>query len=178
MKFVFEQVVELAVDEVFAFHRDPHNLLIILQAWPALRLLHSDGGVEVGCRNWFEVDVFGFVPMVLGFEHVVYEPPRRFGERLIHGPFRQFTHYHEFEEHPQGTLIRDVVEVSLPRHYGGELGTRLLVAARVRRVFALRAAGYRRLGRVRRKDAIAEQPNCCSVGAHSRLNNVGRSPVI
>ncbi len=139
MKFHFEQLLAAPIQELFAFHEDPANLALVLAGWDAFRILHHQGNIRIGSRSWFEVCLAGFVPIVLGFEHTIYEPPRRFGEELFHGPFRCFEHLHEFEETAQGTVLRDLLMICLPAWYGGETATELLVAPAIRRAFALRS---------------------------------------
>ena len=78
----------------------------------------------------------------LTFEHFIYEPPYRFGERQIEGPFSKCEHIHEFIEEAGGTKIIDHLDVELPMWMGGGLATRLLVAPRVRRFFAFRKKSY------------------------------------
>ena len=146
MELRFEQVVALPREAVFAFHEDPEHLVRLHRGWAAFRLLHHDGGVAPGSRTWFEITVAGIVPVVLGFEHTVYEPPLRFGERLIHGPFRKFSHTHEFEDGAAGkTVVRDLLDVELPWYYGGEPAMRLIVGPLLRRAFGLRGAALLRL---------------------------------
>jgi ligand-binding SRPBCC domain-containing protein len=145
MELCFEHVVEAPVERVFAFHASPAHLATLHRDSTAFRLLHHDGDVRPGSTTWFEQKLTGFLPVVLGFRHVTYEPPRRFGEELIHGPYDRFVHVHEFEPHPRGTLVRDRLELAVPWQYGGTLVLRLLVAPRIRAAFVARQAALRTL---------------------------------
>ena len=103
-------------------------------------MIHHDGRLHQGGRTWFETTVAGILPIVIGFENIVYEPPHRFAERLIHGPFSKFTHIHEFDEVGPETVVRDLLEVQLPWHYGGEAAMKVFVARTLRRAFRYRSA--------------------------------------
>ena len=137
MELTFEQVVPAPRDEVFAFHARPENLAVLMGCAPGFRLLHHDGAVQPGRETWVEVTWAKCVPVALGFRHTIYQPPERFGEELVHGPFRAFSHVHEFEAHADGTLVRDRLHVTLPWTLGGEIAMRAL-AGGLRRVFAAR----------------------------------------
>jgi ligand-binding SRPBCC domain-containing protein len=138
MKVCFEHRVSLPVEVVFHFHENPAHLELMHCNWPGFRLLHHDGRVLPGSTTWIEQSIARCVPVVLGFRHTIYEPPTRFGEVLIHGPFRRFTHIHEFQQVGETTVVRDLLDVKLPWRYGGELGMRLFVGPAIRRVFASR----------------------------------------
>lgn len=138
MQLRFEQTIPLPRPVLFAFHEDAAHLVLLHRGWARFRLLHHEGGLQVGSRIWFETTLAGIVPVVLGFEHTVYEPPARFAECLIHGPFRRFTHSHEFQETAAGTVLCDVLDVELAWYYGGELMMSVVVAPLLRRAFRLR----------------------------------------
>jgi ligand-binding SRPBCC domain-containing protein len=145
VQFLFEQRVAADPARVFAFFADPRNLDVLHAEDRAFRLLHHSGGVTAGNETWIECRVAGALPVVLGFRHDACDPPRSFGERLVHGPFRRFEHRHEFAEAGGGTLVRDALDIALPRWCGGERAVRLLVAPGVRRRFDLRQRALARI---------------------------------
>jgi ligand-binding SRPBCC domain-containing protein len=65
----------------------------------------------------------------------VWEPPFRFVDEQIKGPYRKWRHEHIFEEHPQGTRAIDSIEYLAP---GGWLVEKFLVRPDVERIFAHR----------------------------------------
>ena len=145
MHFQFEQMIALPRTTVFAFHEDPEHLVLLHHGWSAFRMIHHYGRLHPGSRTWFETTIAGILPVVMGFEHTVYEPPHRFGEQLIHGPFRKFTHIHEFDEVNRGTMVRDLLEIELPWHYGGELAMQHFIAPMLQRVFKFRGEALLKL---------------------------------
>lgn len=145
MRFSFAQRVAADPGPVFAFFADPGNLAVLHRDDPGFRLLRHAGGVRPGDETWVVTTLLRCVPIVLGFRHTAYDPPRSFAEQLVHGPFAHFTHRHEFRPVPGGTLVRDELELRLPWTWGGELALRGLLAAGVTRRFALR---HRALARI------------------------------
>jgi ligand-binding SRPBCC domain-containing protein len=61
-----------------------------------------------------------------------WEPPFRFEDSQVRGPYSMWIHSHTFEESGGGTLVRDVVRYSVP---GGPLIHSLLVKRDLRRIF-------------------------------------------
>ncbi len=145
MHFCFEHTVPLAREKVFAFFEDPERLEMLHAGWSKIRLLQHESRVHVGAETWVEVTLAGFVPIVLGFRHFLFEPPFRFGEEAIHGPFSRFVHIHEFGPQRGNTVVRDLLEVCLPRHYGTETAMKCCVAPAIKRMFYNRAEALTRL---------------------------------
>ena len=132
----FESVFPATPERLFALHEDP-ILLETLHAGSDFELVSNPGHIRPGAR----VSVrhrLGPFPVTMTFEHFVYEPPRRLGERLIRGPFARFVHFHAFEPCQGGTRLRDRIEVELPWWLGGALAVRWIVAPKARRMFAKR----------------------------------------
>jgi ligand-binding SRPBCC domain-containing protein len=145
MQLRFEQIIGLPKATLFAFHEDPEHLALLHRGWATFRMIHHDGSLVLGSRTWFETTIASIVPVVLGFEHTIYEPPHRFGERLIHGPFSQFTHIHEFIDVHGGTKVCDQIEVKLPWYYGGEIMMKIIVAPLLRQAFLNRGSALLKL---------------------------------
>lgn len=144
-EFCFEAYVPLARDVVFAFHENPERLPWLHRDGPAVRVLHHDGHVRVGAQTWVEYCLAGIVPVVMGFRHILYDPPRRFAEQMIHGPFASFVHTHEFEVTGGGTIVRDRLQVTLPWQYGGGPALGWVVARLLCRTFVRRGRALRQL---------------------------------
>ena len=138
VKFVFRQWIDAPRETVFAFFRNPRCLPLLHVKEKHIRVLRHGSDVTPGAETWAEVTMFGILPVVLGFRHHIFEPPFRFGETLVHGPFKTFTHIHNFYERDGGTEVVDELEVDLPWFYGGALGVRLFVIRGLTRSFAIR----------------------------------------
>ena len=57
----------------------------------------------------------------------IWEPGRRFVDTQVRGPYRLWRHTHVFEDHPEGTLVRDRVSYEIPLGPLGELARLLFV---------------------------------------------------
>src|SRR3954470_1117324 len=138
MKFIFRQTINTPREVVFAFFRNPRCLRLLHVKEEHIRVLRHGADVRIGCETWVEVTMFGMLPVVLGFRHDVFDPPRRFGEVLFHGPFTKFTHVHEFLENGAQTEVVDYLDVELPWFYGGAASVRWLVWPGMKRSFEVR----------------------------------------
>lgn len=144
MKLRFEQIVAAPRGLLFEFHSTPANLALLLEGWSGFALLEHDGHIRPGSRVRLEQRVVGLRHEMV-FEHFVLEPPQRFGERQLRGPFRRFEHVHEFFEDAHGTRVVDTVDFELPWRLGGAFAERLVAAPVLARFFEFRRAAYRRL---------------------------------
>ena len=70
---------------------------------------------------------------------------RVFVDRQVRGPYRLWRHRHEFEARPEGTVVRDRVDYSLPFGPAGELAHALFVRRDLDRIFDFRRAAIARL---------------------------------
>lgn len=140
MKFTFETHVRSPLAETFRFFSNPGNLALVLHDMPSFRILRHDNSVAPGSQTWVQASALGVMPIVMGFEHVHCDPEKSFSEKLVHGPFSRFDHLHEFRAQDSGTLIRDILDITLPWQYGGSLVMSTLVSRIVHRTFQMRKA--------------------------------------
>jgi uncharacterized protein len=137
MKLIFEQLVPIAPERLFAFHSRPENLATLQRGWPQFKMISHEPLVRMG-GSMIVAERFGPVWLDVHLEHSRYEPPRCFADRQVRGPFEFFEHIHEFLPRPEGTLLRDTLEFRLPWFLGGSLADRCIAAPRFRRWFAYR----------------------------------------
>jgi len=64
-----------------------------------------------------------------------WEPPYRFVDEQLRGPYRHWIHEHIFEERDSGTLMRDRVRYAVP---GGALLHRFFVRRDLEKIFTYR----------------------------------------
>jgi len=144
LRFSTTLALPVAREPLFAFHTDPANLSVLLQGWRATRVLSTAGHIRPGARTEV-LERWGPLALRLAFEHFLFEPSERFGERMVRGPFRLFEHVHRFRDEGGRTVIEDEVELALPVWLGGDLALRLFVLPHLRRFFAFRQSAYVRL---------------------------------
>ena len=127
-------------DTVFSFFADARNLEAITPPWLNFRILTpAPITMRAGARIDYRLRVHGF-PVKWKTEISAWEPPFRFVDRQLRGPYRQWIHTHTFEEKDGGTLCRDLVEYAV---LGGRFIEWLLVRRDVEKIFAYRRDAMR-----------------------------------
>ena len=126
--------LEQPIDLVFSFFSDAHNLEKLTPPWLKFRVL-TPVPIRIGQGTTidYRLRIHG-LPIRWTSEIGVWEPPHRFADRQLRGPYRRWDHEHTFEEKDGGTLVGDRVEFEVP---GGRIPGRL-ASADVRRIFAYR----------------------------------------
>ena len=135
--------------DVFAFVADPRNLERVV---PRIRLQSPPPPLEAGAVLDFRVAILG-VPTTWRMIVREWDPPHRFVDALVRGPFARWEHRHRFVEGPDheapdgrlGTWVEDRLTYRFP---GGPLGHVLDAlggSARVEAAFAQRRRRLRAL---------------------------------
>jgi ligand-binding SRPBCC domain-containing protein len=138
-----EQWVDRPVDEVFAFFSDATNLEAITPSWLRFsvvtpRPIAMSPGTLIDYRlGWHGL------PLRWTTRIEAWEPPHRFVDTQLHGPYHLWHHTHTFEPRDGGTLVRDEVLYRLPLGPLGAIAYRLSVRRDVESIFDYRA---RRIG--------------------------------
>lgn len=135
-KFEFELWLPRPREEVFAFFAETANLDAITPPWLHFRTL-TPGPVEMraGISIDHKLRLRG-LPIRWRSQITAWEPPVRFVDEQIRGPYRLWAHEHLFEERDGGTLVRDRVRYAVPFDF---LVHDLLVRPDLKRIFAYRA---------------------------------------
>jgi ligand-binding SRPBCC domain-containing protein len=134
-RFASEQWLPRPVDEVFPFFADAHNLETLTPGWLRFDVLTPRPiPMAVGTTIDYRLRWRG-IPLRWTSEIAAWEPPHRFVDRQIRGPYRLWHHEHRFTEADGGTRVVDEVAYAV---WGGSLVNRLGVARDVERIFAYR----------------------------------------
>src|SRR5690349_12360392 len=122
------QRVELSIAETFAFYGDALNLERITPPWLGFEVT-TPRPIEMGVGTLIEYRLkLHRVPIRWRTRIEAWEPPRRFVDAQVKGPYSLWEHTHTFEEDgPEATIIRDRVRYSIPFGPLRELAERLLV---------------------------------------------------
>lgn len=107
-------MIRTTPERLFAFHELPDALDRLTPAWEKVRLLERAATLQPGGRAVSEVRVAPGVWMRLVNEHIVYDPPHRFVDEQVRGPFRRWRHEHIVEPHPDGALLIDRIDFEVP----------------------------------------------------------------
>jgi ligand-binding SRPBCC domain-containing protein len=132
-----EQWLPRPLAEVFAFFSDAHNLDVLTPPWLHFRILTPPVELRRGVLLDYRLRWHG-LPLSWRTEIAEWDPPHSFTDRQVKGPYRQWVHWHTFEERDGGTLIRDRVDYALPGWVLEPLIHRLVVGPDVERIFAFR----------------------------------------
>lgn len=131
-----------ARDEVFPFFADAANLARLTPDWLKFRIMTPTPiDMREGAVIDYRISLFG-VPMHWRTLITVWEPPFRFVDEQLRGPYRYWRHEHTFEETAGGTVLGDRVEYATPL---GALSDKLFVAGNLRRIFNHRAVVMKEL---------------------------------
>lgn len=129
MHYVKESRIAAPPERVFAWHAMPGTLARLTPPWERVEILEGGDSLQPGSRVRLRARV-GPIWIRWIAEHVEYDPPRRFSDKQIGGPFALWHHDHWFlDDGAGGTIVRDEVEFQPPM---GGLG-RLLLGAWIRR---------------------------------------------
>ena len=123
--------------EVFDFLSKAEKLNLQTPPWVHFSIL-TPLPIEMrqGAVIRYRIRVRG-IPVRWDSEITEWEPPLRFTDTQIRGPYSYWIHRHEFDETPEGTLATDDITYRVP---GGALINRLYVAGELRKIFAHRKA--------------------------------------
>ena len=109
-----EQWIPRPLDEVFAFFSDAGNLEEITPPWLGFRIM-TLGPIPIaaGTKLRYRLSLHG-LPVRWTTEIRRWDPPFRFIDVQLRGPYRLWHHTHRFEAHDGGTRMTDVVRYRLP----------------------------------------------------------------
>ena len=132
-----EVVLPAALAEVFSFFAKAENLEKLTPPWLRFEIV-TDEPITMAAGALIDYRIrWRGIPLRWRTEIEVWEPPHRFIDRQIRGPYRLWRHEHVFMERAEGTAVIDRVEYA---PFGGAFAQRLVVARDVERIFAYRQA--------------------------------------
>lgn len=133
------QRVEVPVERAFDFYGDAANLEPLTPPWLHFEVT-TPGEVmlQAGALLAYKLRLHG-VPVRWQTRIEIWEPPVRFVDIQLEGPYSLWEHTHLFEEERGGaTVIRDRVRYAIPLGALGALAHRLFVRRDLERIFDYR----------------------------------------
>jgi ligand-binding SRPBCC domain-containing protein len=123
------------IEEVFAFFSDAGNLEKLTPPWLNFQILTPRPiPMSAGTRIQYRLRLHG-IPISWESKISAWDPPRRFADDQVCGPYRLWHHEHTFAVRDGGTAVRDEVTYAV---YGGSLVNAVFVAPDVLKIFAYR----------------------------------------
>ena len=125
-------------EAVFPFFADARNLEAITPPLLRFRLLTPDP-IEMGVGTFLQYRLrLRGVPVRWDTLIQEWDPPHRFVDVQVRGPYRLWHHTHELEPAGDGTLMRDTVRYAIGFGALGEIARRAVVARDLDAIFAFR----------------------------------------
>jgi ligand-binding SRPBCC domain-containing protein len=133
-----ETRIKKPIDEVFLFFSDAKNLEKITPAQLKFRII-TPGLIEMkeGALIRYKLRLNG-IPFSWLTEISEWEPPHRFTDTQLKGPYKKWVHTHSFREDGQETIINDHVQYQLPNVPFSEIVHRWYVRKQVEHIFEYR----------------------------------------
>lgn len=137
-RFSSETFIPAPLEEVFSFFSRAENLETITPKILNFRFVTPPPTqMEQGVKITYRLQVHGF-PVRWVTEISVWEPPHRFVDTQLQGPYKHWIHEHRFEAKGEGTLMTDTVHYALPLGILGTIAHGLLVRRDVEDIFRYR----------------------------------------
>ena len=133
------QVVPADLDRVWSFFSNPTNLDRITPSSMGFTMRTTDPEMAEGALIEYTVRPLLGLPLSWRTEIRDYDPPARFRDVQLRGPYRRWEHTHAFSEVAGGTRVDDIVEYELPLGPAGALAHRWVVRSELERIFSHRA---------------------------------------
>lgn len=137
--FVLSQVqmFDRPLEEVFDFFAAAENLERITPPWLRFRIVTPTPiEMRVGARIDYRIRLRG-VPVRWQSEITTWEPPHRFVDEQVRGPYRLWVHEHVITREGRRTRVEDTVTYAVP---GGVLVRNLFVRTELERIFEYRSS--------------------------------------
>jgi ligand-binding SRPBCC domain-containing protein len=132
-----EQWLPQSRDQIFSFFSRPENLQKLTPPWLDFRMVDVPEELARGALIRYRLR-WHFLPIRWTTEICQWEPPHKFVDRALSGPYSLWNHEHSFESRNRGTMVRDCITYALPWGWLGVLAHRLRVGRDIERIFDYR----------------------------------------
>ena len=133
-----EQTLALDPERAFEFFADARNLERITPPWLRFRVV-TPGEIVMRAGTLIEYRlVLHRIPVRWLTRIETWEPPTRFVDRQLRGPYALWEHSHSFEPVAGGTLVRDRIRYRIGFGILGGLAQLLVVRRDLDRIFDYR----------------------------------------
>lgn len=138
MQFVARTVIHASPERVFAFHELPDAHRRLTPPWSGSRVIQHAPSLAVGARAIVDIRVAPLLWVRTELVHIVYEPPARFVDEQVRGPFKSWRHTHRMTRVGNGTELAEVIDLEPPFGLLGRALAPMLILPRLRKLFAYR----------------------------------------
>jgi ligand-binding SRPBCC domain-containing protein len=132
------QLIPRPIDDVFPFFSDAANLEAITPAFLHFKILTPEPiAMQPGTLIDYRIRLLG-IPLFWRTRIEAWEPPLRFVDIQVRGPYRLWHHTHEFLPVEGGTLMIDRVQYQVPFGPLGQVAHALWIRRTLGRIFDYR----------------------------------------
>lgn len=114
MRYVKQSRFRCTPAELFAFHERPDALALLTPPFAPVRVISPAPSLAKGAEAVLELGLAGPFKVRWHARHTVYEPPHRFVDVQVAGPFRAWRHEHIVRAGGDGAVLIDQVDFELP----------------------------------------------------------------
>jgi ligand-binding SRPBCC domain-containing protein len=134
-----QQRIERPLEEVFPFYADAANLEQITPPWLGFEVATATPTeMRVGALIEYRLRLHA-IPVRWRTRIEEWQPPRRFVDAQLSGPYSLWHHTHTFRpDGPDATILTDRVRYAIPFGPAGELARAFFVARDLERIFDYR----------------------------------------
>ena len=134
-EFRSKLVLRRPISEVFSFFQEPSNLSRITPPEMGFQIITpAPISMKEGALIDYIVKIGG-VPVRWTSYIAEYNPPDKFVDVQLKGPYAYWHHAHLFSVHPEGVQMEDVVHYALPGGWLGEQLEPFLVRPQLKKIF-------------------------------------------
>lgn len=139
-KFHTEQQLNCSIETAWDFFSSPFNLSKITPKEMALVVTSnlSDQSIYEGMEIEYTVSPLFKVPLKWKTKITKVKFQESFTDIQVRGPYKYWSHIHEFESNEKGVLVKDTVDYELPFGFLGSIAHRLLVKKKLESIFNYR----------------------------------------
>ncbi len=140
-----EQWVPAPLEQVFAFFSDAENLETLTPEWLRFQILNPRPiALSAGALIDYRLRWHG-IPLRWRTEITCWQPPHRFEDVQLKGPYRLWHHTHTFQWVDGGTQIGDAVRYALPFGIFGRTAHAFSIRGNIEQIFEYRQQKVRTL---------------------------------
>jgi len=134
-----KQILKVGIEEAWDFFSNPQNLAIITPNELNFNVTSEPSEkVYAGQIITYTVSPMLKIPIKWMTEITNVEPPYKFVDNQLIGPYSLWHHQHHFKAVPEGTLMTDIVYYSISPFKLGRIADALFVRSQLNKIFDFR----------------------------------------
>tara|TARA_Y100001980_G_C14555428_1_gene343900 strand:+ start:1699 stop:3075 length:1377 start_codon:yes stop_codon:yes gene_type:complete len=141
--FEHETVVDETIEKTFSWFEKEGSFRRLMPPWEVSEEVFADNNIDVGAIRIFKFP-FGPFKMKWVAKHTVYNPPNKFKDIMLKGPFWKWEHEHNFASKKEKTTVTDSVKYQVPFGAFGHLFAGRNIRNRIKRMFISRELRLKR----------------------------------